>query len=163
MKYVIFKYINGGMTQYMPVIFPEHVSHSQVKLEGCEVHSAGFVQLLLEQAEVPDLYIDKDSPSVSLGGIGPQEEDLDWLAAAFNSEGTMAFTKFAEAPADTYRPGKLHPSAYEEAEKVRQAQEALKQMAEDDGPSYEDGCDGVVPEDHDPKWEDSRDSASDPQ
>ena len=38
MKYLVFKH----HSLFMPVIFPDHISHSQVKLEDCELVSGGF-------------------------------------------------------------------------------------------------------------------------
>lgn len=40
MKYVIFKNDRGGL--FHPVVFGDHTTHSQVKLEGCHPVSAGF-------------------------------------------------------------------------------------------------------------------------
>lgn len=39
MKYVIFKH----KTVYMPILFPDHVTHSTIKIEGAEPVSAGFI------------------------------------------------------------------------------------------------------------------------
>lgn len=41
MKYVIFKY----KTIYIPVIVPEHCTHSQIKIEGAEPISAGYFKV----------------------------------------------------------------------------------------------------------------------
>ena len=44
MKYVMFK--QGPL--YMPIIFPDHVTHSQVKVDGAVPDSAGFMRIGFE-------------------------------------------------------------------------------------------------------------------
>lgn len=83
MKYVIFTH----GTLYMPVIFPDHVSHNQVVLRGCKIHSAGFVEV--SRFGVIKVY----SRSESLG-IGPSSVDEKILQDVFLNSGTSAFLNY---------------------------------------------------------------------
>lgn len=83
MKYVIFTH----GTLYMPVIFPDHVSHNQVVLKGCKIHSAGFVDM--SRFGVIKVY----SRSQSLG-IGPSPQDEKILQNVFLNSGTSSFLNY---------------------------------------------------------------------
>lgn len=83
MKYVIFTH----GTLYMPVIFPDHVSHNQVVLKDCKIYSAGFVDI--SQFGVTKVY----GKSESLG-IGPSSEDENILQNVFLNSGTYAFLNY---------------------------------------------------------------------
>lgn len=48
MKYVIFKNDKGSL--FHPVVFGDHTSHSQVKLEQCHPISAGFFTQKLDRS-----------------------------------------------------------------------------------------------------------------
>ncbi len=74
----------------MPVIFPDHVTHSQVKIEGedVEVFSAGFLNInSIGLAEV------LPEGSESLNKM-PSELDKDILNRALMNAGTMFFLDF---------------------------------------------------------------------
>ena len=83
MKYVIFTH----GTLYMPVIFPDHVSHNQVVLKDCKIHSAGFVDM--SRFGVVKVY----SRSESLG-VGPSSVDEKILQDVFLNSGTSAFLNY---------------------------------------------------------------------
>ncbi len=87
MKYVIYK--RGGL--YLPVTFPDHITHSQVKIEwGDEIyiHSAGFYRLdtLGFPVVLPEI-------SESLK-IGPSEIDEEILRKFVFNCGTSAFIDY---------------------------------------------------------------------
>lgn len=84
MKYVIFK----RNTMFCPVIIPEHITHSQVKLEGCLVHSAGFFYIGGNEPE--DIVTVLPDSSDSLG-IGPKIGDKELLVATLAGFGVYAF------------------------------------------------------------------------
>lgn len=83
MKYVIFTH----GTLYMPVIFPDHVSHNQIVLKGCKIHSAGFVDV--SRFGVNKVY----GKSESLH-IGPSSVDEKILRNVFLNSGTSAFLNY---------------------------------------------------------------------
>ena len=92
MKYVMFKMLLGEkqLVQYMPVIFPEHVCHDQVKIEGAEVVSAGFCYTEGCDISIPN------QKSTSLG-IGPNKErDTLMLEDTLMDMGTMSFTELPD-------------------------------------------------------------------
>jgi len=81
MKYIIFEDNKTGLIQ--PVIFGEHTTHSQVKIENATPVSAGF------------FYIDKrgfvvSGESESLG-LKPKDGDEEFLKLVLYNAGTMFF------------------------------------------------------------------------
>lgn len=74
MKYLIFTNIKSG--QKLPVFFPENVTHSEVKLEGCVPVSGGFVNMQTFEAcgssqslgLKPDFEADSNLIQLLLGG-----------------------------------------------------------------------------------------------
>ena len=84
MKYVIFK----SKELFMPVIFPDHITHSQVKIEDSEVYSAGFLKISTTGfVEV----LPERSESLN---IGPKEMDQSILIRAVHNFGTAYFLNF---------------------------------------------------------------------
>ena len=83
MKYVIFTH--GSL--YMPVIFPDHVSHNQIVLKDCKIHSAGFVDV--SRFGVVKVYTKSESL-----GIGPSPKDEKILQDVFLNSGTSAFLNY---------------------------------------------------------------------
>ncbi|MEE6129098.1 hypothetical protein V2E39_16985 [Chryseobacterium arthrosphaerae] len=84
MKYVIFKDKN----MFLPVIFPDHITHSEVKIGDSEVFSAGFLNI--KTAGFVEILPEK---SESLN-IGPKEIDQSILIRAVNNFGTAYFLDF---------------------------------------------------------------------
>lgn len=83
MKYVIFKHKD----LLMPVIIPDHVTHSQVKLEESEIVSAGFFKV--DRFGLITTYGNSESLK-----IGPREDDYKILEAVFSDSGTSSFLDF---------------------------------------------------------------------
>lgn len=82
MKYVIFK--GNGLVH--PVLFGDHTAHSQIKVEGAEPISAGFVRF--DSCGIPHCYGRSDSLNLESRG----EKDEDIIHRAHNlSGGTMLF------------------------------------------------------------------------
>jgi hypothetical protein len=79
LKYVIFKFDTNNASLMLPVIFPDHVTHSIVRMEAnnqgdfLEPYSAGFFELGEKK-----LVINKNEGSSSLN-IGPQPNDELWI------------------------------------------------------------------------------------
>ena len=71
---------------FMPIIFPEHVTHSQIKIEEAEPISAGFVTF--SSLGLPKVDMTKGSDSLKLM---PHERDEDLLENAMLGMGTNAF------------------------------------------------------------------------
>ena len=86
MKYVIFK----RKDLYMPIIFPEHITHSTIKIEDDEtkIFSAGF--LVISSMGLANVLPEK---SESLQ-IGPSPFDAIILNRALLNSGTAAFLDF---------------------------------------------------------------------
>jgi hypothetical protein len=80
MKYIIFK----QKDLLIPIIFDEHITHSQIKIEGAKPVSAGFVYRGLGSIRVSD----RKSESLNLG---PHTADLRFLERAQLELGTNAF------------------------------------------------------------------------
>lgn len=83
MKYVIFKY----RQLLMPVIIPQHVTHSQVKIDDAFPVSAGFFKI--NRIGLCQVYGESESLKLK-----PAEGDEDLLNAVLNDSGTSAFLKF---------------------------------------------------------------------
>jgi hypothetical protein len=86
MKYVIFKDTISGLIQ--PVLFGEHTTHSQIKLDGAKPVSAGFFSF-----ESGKMRIYGKSDSLKLE---PQDNDLDYIVKAFINMGTMFFIEIKD-------------------------------------------------------------------
>ena len=71
-KYVI--YDDGN--NYISIIFPSHVDHFLMVPKNCEIHSAGFVQLYVDENK--NVNIDAYGKSVSLK-IGTNNESTRLL------------------------------------------------------------------------------------
>lgn len=82
MKYVIFE----QKDLLMPVIVPDHITHSQVKIEGATPVSAGF--LAIKNGKVTEVYGKSESMKLS-----PMTRDKDLLEKALKDMGTMYFFK----------------------------------------------------------------------
>lgn len=77
----------------MPVIFPEHVTHSQIKLKGAKPISAGFFKLR-GLTGIPVLY----GESVSLK-LKPHPNDADLLQMVMSDhDRTSDFLDFNNKP-----------------------------------------------------------------
>lgn len=85
MKYIIFKDEKTGLVQ--PVIFGEHTTHSQVKIEGAKPVSAGFCHLSAKGG----LSITGDSESL---GLKPDTKDGAWLSMMLCDAGTSFFLDY---------------------------------------------------------------------
>ena len=82
MKYVIFQ--RGDVI--LPVIFPDHVTHSEVKVGApARPVAAGFCYLNEKGLEI------SPAPSESLG-LGPSPRDGELVAAVLMNSGLYAFT-----------------------------------------------------------------------
>jgi hypothetical protein len=81
MKYIIFKDTVSGLIH--PVLFGEHTSHYQVKIDGAEPVSAGFFSF-----EKGNIQVYGKSDSLKLD---PKDSDLDYIVKAFMNMGTMFF------------------------------------------------------------------------
>lgn len=79
MKYVIFKY----RKVFMPVIIPEHVTHSQIKVTGAKPVSAGFFS---SGGGTVTVYGRSESLKLE-----PGERDPELLQSVVNGYGTMYF------------------------------------------------------------------------
>ncbi len=76
MKYVMFENQSGAL---FPVLFPDHVTHDQIKLEGMQPVSAGFVH-------PGNGLVSGMSESLKLQS---KIEDELWLKAALTNNGTQ--------------------------------------------------------------------------
>lgn len=86
MKYVIFE-SKGGL--YNPVVFPDHIAHSQIKIEDCSVFSAGFLEL--STFGVKRCY----GESISLNVKSKGNDDEEIIQRWFLNMGTSAFLKYS--------------------------------------------------------------------
>lgn len=86
MKYVVFEQEKTGLK--MPVLFPDHVTHSTVKIEGMKVVSAGFC--LIGGDEIVTIPL-KISDSLN---IGPAKADKGLIVATLCNAGVYAFLNF---------------------------------------------------------------------
>lgn len=86
MKYVIFKDIKSGLIQ--PVLFGEHTSHHQVKIDNAEPVSAGFFSFENGKTQV---YGNSDSLKLE-----PKEADLDYIVKSFMNMGTIFFIEIKD-------------------------------------------------------------------
>jgi len=84
MKYIVFKF--GPMLH--PALFPDHVSHDSVKMDGCEADSAGFFYLDVSGVKV----MEKKSESLDLGPKIKRDENL--IIASLSNMGMYAFMNF---------------------------------------------------------------------
>ncbi len=89
MKYIIFEKTNknSSLTDHkliMPIMFPDHITHSQVKIEGCEAVSAGYYHL----NSIGSVVIYGDSKSLNLLS---RSNDKIYLEYALLGMGTNAF------------------------------------------------------------------------
>lgn len=83
MKYVVFELGATGLK--MPVIFPDHVTHSQIKIEGASPVSAGFCFVGTE--ELVTIGTDR-SESLNLM---PMAGDRELIMAILCNAGMYAF------------------------------------------------------------------------
>lgn len=81
MKYVIFKHKTGCL---MPVITPQHVTHSSISIEDAIPVSAGF----FTHSFVEGAFVHGESESLKLR---PLLGDAELLNAVFNNSGMYAF------------------------------------------------------------------------
>lgn len=86
MKYVVFEQERTGLK--MPVLFPDHITHSSVKIEGVKAISAGFC--LIGGNEIITILSNK-SDSLNLG---PAQDDKGLLIATLCNAGTYAFLTY---------------------------------------------------------------------
>lgn len=80
MKYVILKHKSGVL---MPVIFPQHITHSMVSIKECKAINAGFWKL--ENGSVVTY-----GESESLG-LGRSDKDAALIQATLLNMGIYAF------------------------------------------------------------------------
>ena len=88
MKYLIYK-VNG---LFLPVTFPDHITHSQVKIEWEEkavLYSAGFFSI--NRLGLPDV-LPGFSESLK---IGPGELDQEILTCFYLNMGTSFFIDYS--------------------------------------------------------------------
>ncbi len=88
MKYVVFKHKN----LLMPVIIPDCVTHSQIKIEDAEPISAGFFRI--GQLGQP-IVSEKGSDSLNL--LPDKERDEKLLRATIDDYGTNSFIDWGDA------------------------------------------------------------------
>lgn len=86
MKYVVFELGSTGLK--MPVVFPDHVTHSQIKIEGASPVSAGFC--LVGTEEIVTIGTGK-SDSLNLT---PMAGDRELIIAVLCNAGMYAFVGF---------------------------------------------------------------------
>lgn len=86
MKYIIFEEERTGI--FSPVLFPEHVTHSDIKIIGTKPISAGFCILGGEDiiSILPEI-----SDSLQ---IGPGENDKRLIIATLANSGMYDFLKY---------------------------------------------------------------------
>jgi hypothetical protein len=83
MKYIIFKDTVSGLTQ--PVLFGEHTSHSQIRVERAKPVSAGFFTVSGEN-DKPCIYGESDSLNLT-----PATGDLEYILMALADVGALFF------------------------------------------------------------------------
>ncbi|WP_147382095.1 hypothetical protein [Parabacteroides sp. AF48-14] len=86
MKYVVFEQERTGLK--MPVLFPDHVTHSEIKIEGTKVVSAGFC--LVGTEEIVTI-LQERSDSLN---IGPAKGDRELIIAVLCNAGVYAFMNY---------------------------------------------------------------------
>lgn len=86
MKYIVFEQEGTGLR--MPVLFPDHVTHCQMEIEGAKPVSAGFV--LIGGDNIVTVSPQK---SESLN-MGPVEGDRELILATLSGAGIYAFLKY---------------------------------------------------------------------
>jgi len=84
-KYVVFEMGGDDYGVYMPILFPEHIVHSQIKVEGARADSAGFYNTASETAY-------GNSKSLSLGSVN--ERDTELCKRALMGMGASFFLKY---------------------------------------------------------------------
>lgn len=82
MKYIVFEYEKTGLK--MPVIFPDHVTHAEVKIGGAKPISAGFALIGTEEI----VTVTGDSESL---GIASANGDRELIIATLANAGMYAF------------------------------------------------------------------------
>lgn len=87
MKYIIFKDEKTGLMQ--PVIFGEHTTHSQIKIDGAKSVSAGFCHL----SSKGGLSITGHSDSLKLK---PDDNDGAYLSMILCDAGTSFFLDYEQ-------------------------------------------------------------------
>lgn len=83
MKYVIFEQERTGLK--MPVLFPDHVTHSSITIEGSKPISAGFC--LVGGCEIITI-LPEGSDSLKLE---PGEHDRELIISTLSNAGVYAF------------------------------------------------------------------------
>lgn len=86
MKYVVFEQERTGLK--MPVLFPDHITHSSVKIEGTKAISAGFC-LIGSNGIITILSNKSDSLN-----LGPAQGDKGLLIATLCNAGMYAFLTY---------------------------------------------------------------------
>lgn len=86
MKYIVFEQEGTGLK--MPVVFPDHITHSTIKIEGARPVSAGFC--LLGTEELVTIGTGK-SDSLNLA---PMVGDRDLIIAVLCNAGVYAFLNY---------------------------------------------------------------------
>lgn len=86
MKYVIFEDINTGLK--MPIVFPDHITHSILKIDGAKPVSAGFCLVGTEEIVTIE---PRKSDSLNLS---PADGDRELIIAVLCNFGIYAFMGF---------------------------------------------------------------------
>jgi|GEM_PF-3043409 len=86
MKYVVFENMNTGLK--MPVIFPDHITHSTIKIDDAKPVSAGFC--IVGTEEIVTIGTGK-SDSLNLS---PATGDRELIIAVLCNAGMYAFMGF---------------------------------------------------------------------
>lgn len=86
MKYVVFEDINTGLK--MPVVFPDHITHSAIKIDCAKPVSAGFC--IVGTEEIVTIGTGK-SDSLNLS---PAAGDRELIIAVLCNAGIYAFMGF---------------------------------------------------------------------
>lgn len=86
MKYVVFEDVKTGLK--MPVVFPDHITHSTIKIEGANPISAGFC--LVGTEEIVSI---GNGGSESLN-LSPAVGDRELIIAVLCNAGMYAFMGF---------------------------------------------------------------------
>lgn len=95
MKYVIFKKEDEIGETFYPILMPEHITHSSVKIEENEkltVYSAGFCYI---DQKTKLLKVDKEKTSISLK-IGPKKGDFYILNNIILETGIYGFQNYKD-------------------------------------------------------------------
>ena len=88
MKYIVFQEMNTGSK--MPIIFPDHITHSTIKIDGAKPVSAGFC--LVGTEEIVTIVTGK-SDSLNLS---PAVGDRELIIAVLCNAGMYAFMNFSQ-------------------------------------------------------------------